>query len=181
MRNICVFISANSGNDIDYLNKAISLGQEIARHDLTLIYGGSNVGLMGALADAVLHEDGKAIGVTPDKTILPNEIAHQKLTTLHIVESMQERKSLMTTLADGFIILPGGLGTLEELFEVWNAVKLGLHNKPIGLLNVNGYFDHLLSFLKHSVDQGLLNQEHLNLIIMEEEPAVLLQKLMRAI
>jgi uncharacterized protein (TIGR00730 family) len=176
MRSICVFLGANGGNHDKYLKSAIELGKQIASQNITLVYGGANIGLMGALADAALHGGGEVIGVMP-KPLLHQEIAHQNLTKLHIVDTVQQRKDMMFELADGFIALPGGLGTLEEVFEVWNAAKIGLHAKPIGFLNVDGYYDELFKFLNKASESGFFNNEHLELTVQEINCSTLVESL----
>ena len=146
MKNICVFCGSNRGNNPEYIKAAHLLGETIARKDLTLIYGGGNVGMMGALADSVLQSGGKVTGVITQK-LVQLELAHLNLTELIVVETMHERKSIMSELAGAFIALPGGFGTLEEIFEVLTWGQLGIHRKPCGLLNINHYFDELIHFL----------------------------------
>lgn len=177
MQSICAFIGASLGNNPRYAEYTIALGKEIAKRGFSLVYGGANVGLMGLLADTVIDSGGKVIGVIPQSTVLPGEIAHRKLTELHIVESMQARKLMMAKSADAFIALPGGLGTLEEMFEVWNAIKLGLYQKPFGLLNIDGYFDHLIEFMNVSVNRGFMQSDHLKLISVSNNPSDLLLQL----
>ena len=155
IKSICVYCGSSSGADPDFAKHAGVLGRLLADKDLCLIYGGARVGLMGAVANAALNAGGKVTGVMPD-FLVRKEVAHQALTELKIVKSMHERKTIMAELADAFIALPGGLGTLEELFEVLTWAQLRLHSKPCGLLNTNSYFDHLITFLDHSVSQGLL-------------------------
>lgn len=173
MKKLGVFISANNVKNTDYLEQTLKLSSEIVKRKIHLIYGGASVGLMGALADQVLALGGEATGVIPE-ILIEKEIAHHDLTKMHVVKSMHERKKLLTELSDAFIILPGGLGTLEEFFVTWNAVKIGVFNKKIGLLNINGYFDALIQFLNHAVEQEFITQSQRNLIDVAEDSSRLL-------
>jgi len=177
MKTLCVLLGAGFGENPVYLKAARQLGKELAKRDITLIYGGGKIGLMGVLADAVLENDGKVIGVITKH--LYQQEAHLGLSELQIVESMQERKKQMIQLAGGFMALPGGLGTLEELFEIWNASKLKVHNKPLGLLNVNNYFNKLIEFLDFSADEGFLKQEFQKLIKVSDNSIALLDILIQ--
>ncbi|MDB4434379.1 TIGR00730 family Rossman fold protein [Akkermansiaceae bacterium] len=159
MASICVYCGSSPGNHPDFLLAAQKLGAQIAASGHTLVYGGGNVGLMGAVADAVLEGGGKVIGVIP-KHLADKEIAHPGLSELHVVESMHERKQKMAELADAFIALPGGTGTLEEIIEVFVWLQLGLHQKPCALLNVNRYYDSLASFIDQMADSRFLKDEH---------------------
>ena len=160
---VCVFLGSSLGAKPQYTEAAKLLGKELATRNLELVYGGASVGLMGVLAQSVLDNDGVAIGVLP-KFLGDKEIAHQQLTKLHIVHNMHERKQLMADLADAFITLPGGLGTLEELFEVWTWANIGVHNKPIGLLNVEGFFDPLIDMLNHFTEENFLRNKAKNYV-----------------
>ena len=173
MKRICVFLGSSAGLQPEYANVAKRLGRELVRRNLGLVYGGANLGLMKILADTVLAEGGQVIGVIP-QMLVEKEIAHQGLTELRVVGSMHERKAMMVDLADGFIALPGGLGTFEEFFEVWTWGQLGLHAKPCGLLDVCGYFHHLIQFLDHAVGERFLRQENRDLLLWATEPAKLL-------
>ncbi len=173
MKRICVFLGSSEGLRPEYADVARQLGRELVRRNLGLVYGGADVGLMKILADTVLAEGGDVIGVIP-KMLLEKEIAHQGLTELRIVDSMHERKAMMADLADGFIALPGGLGTFEEFFEVWTWSQLGLHAKPCGLLDVCGYFSHLMQFLDHAVGERFLRQENRDLLLWATAPTKLL-------
>jgi len=173
MKRICVFLGSSEGLRPEYADAAKQLGRELVQRHLFLVYGGANLGLMKTLADTVMAEGGEVIGVIP-KMLVEKEIAHQGLTELRIVDSMHERKAMMADLADGFIALPGGLGTFEEFFEVWTWGQLGLHAKPCGLLDVCGYFRHLIKFLDHAVDEKFLRQENRDLLLWAEEPTKLL-------
>ena len=154
---------------------AEAVGQELATRQHGLVYGGGSVGLMGILADAALSHGGHVIGVIPE-AIFSREVVHRGVSDLRVVSSMHERKSLMSELSHGFIALPGGLGTLEELFEVLTWAQLGIHPKPCGILNVCGYYDRLLRFLDHSVSERFVGQGDRSLLIVEENPAVLLDR-----
>jgi uncharacterized protein (TIGR00730 family) len=148
----------------------------LVENGITLVFGGATVGLMGRLADTVVSEGGEAIGVIP-QALVDREIAHVGLTDLHVVDTMHERKQRMADLADAFVALPGGLGTLDELFEIYTWAQLGLHRKPIGLMNVEGYFDGLVGFLEHAVAERFVRDDHREMLIVEEEPAPMLERL----
>ena len=173
---ICVFCGSASGRAPTYTAAARELGQLLAKRGIGLVYGGGNVGLMGELADAVLDAGGRAIGVIPQQ-LVDREIAHGGLTELHVVENLHQRKALMAELADAFLTLPGGVGTMEELFEVWSWGRLGLHSKPCGLLNVDGYFDSLRTLTDQMVTEGFLEPEYRKMLLIEEQPSVLLDRL----
>ena len=175
MRSVCVFCGSNSGADPAYLALARRVGELLAARGLALVYGGGGIGLMGVVADAVLAAGGHVIGVIPE-ALAAREVAHRGLPDLRVVGSMHERKALMAELADGFIALPGGLGTLEELFEIVTWAQLGLHAKPCGLVNAGGYYDHLITFLDHTVAMRFVRPEHRTLILVEPDPAVLLER-----
>lgn len=176
MRSICVFIGSSQGSSPLYRESTIMLAKQIAQRNVRLVYGGARVGLMGVLADTVLKLGGEVVGIIP-KRLMEKEMAHQGLTKLQVVDSIQERKLVMAHLSDGFIALPGGLGTLEEIFEVWNAIKMGLYQKPFGVLNVNKYFDPLLSFLKSLIKEGFIKQKHIDLLMCSNDPNALLDKM----
>jgi uncharacterized protein (TIGR00730 family) len=173
LKRICVFAGSNSGTKAEYLAAARDLGRVLAHRKLGLVYGGARVGLMGALADEALAAGGHVIGIMPE-ALVAMEVAHRGLTELRVVKSMHERKAMMSDLSDGFVALPGGLGTLEEFFEVLTWGQLGLHRKPSGLLDVLGYFDQLLSFVDHCVDQGFVRREHRSMISISGSPGELL-------
>lgn len=177
MKRICVFCGSSSGKSKEFMEAATLLGQELVSHNIGLVYGGSNVGLMGRIADSVLEGGGEAVGVIPH-SLVSKEVAHTGLTDLRIVNSMHERKAAMADLADGFIALPGGLGTLEELFEVMTWAQLGFHQKPCAMLNINGYYDNLIAFLDHAVEQQFVKDIHRNMLIVEEQSADLLQRML---
>ncbi|WP_121640538.1 TIGR00730 family Rossman fold protein [Virgibacillus sp. Bac330] len=175
MDKLAVFCGSRPGISPTYLEAATKLGKELANQHITLIYGGASVGLMGAVADAVLNEGGKAIGVIPE--FLKNkEVYHKNLTELIIVDSMHERKMTMANLADGFIALPGGPGTLEEYFEVFTWAQLGLHQKPCGLLNINSYYNQLLHFFQHMQEQQFMEQKHLDVVLSDTNAIALIEK-----
>ncbi|MEW6613255.1 MAG: TIGR00730 family Rossman fold protein [Pseudomonadota bacterium] len=178
MKRICVFCGSSTGFDPRHAQAARALGGTLAQRRLGLVYGGGHVGLMGILADAVLAADGEAVGVIPE-VLMEREVGHHGLTELHVVGSMHERKARMAELSDGFIALPGGIGTLEEFFEVWTWAQLGLHRKPVGLLNVAGYFDYLIAFLDHTVAQGFLQDRHRALVLEDRDPAAMLDRFER--
>jgi uncharacterized protein (TIGR00730 family) len=175
IRRLAVFCGSNPGSRPEYMESARQLGRLLAERGITVVYGGSNVGLMSALADTVLDNLGDIIGVIP-RTLVEREVANTALTDLRIVETMHERKAVMAALADGFIALPGGIGTLEEFFETWTWGQLGMHTKPCGLLNVAGYFDPLLTFLDRSVEERFVRDVHRSMVIVESDPAKLLAR-----
>jgi uncharacterized protein (TIGR00730 family) len=168
MRSITVFCGSSSGIDVAYSKQASMLGKILAKRKIRLVYGGARVGLMGVLADGVLSEGGEAIGVLP-RFLKSKEIGHDGLTQLILVESMHERKTKMHELSDGVIALPGGFGTLEELFEILTWAQLGLHKYPIGLLNVNGYYDHLKLLVRNMVEQGFLKETYAGMLLISNE------------
>jgi len=176
MRRICVFCGSSPGARPRYADAARSLGNALAKRSIELVYGGGNVGLMGVLADATLEAGGRVIGVIPE-SLRALEVAHQGLPDLRVVQSMHERKALMADLADGFIALPGGLGTFEELLEIATWSQLGIHSKPIGLLNVAGYFDALLALLDHAVAERFLRPEQREQLLVADAPQSLLDHL----
>ncbi|MFE1602984.1 TIGR00730 family Rossman fold protein [Methylobacterium sp. ID0610] len=173
---LCVFCGSSDGAAPLYREGAQALGRHLARSGVGLVYGGGKVGLMGAVADAALEAGGEVIGVMP-RPLVEKEIGHAGLTTLHVVGSMHERKAMMADLADGFVALPGGLGTFEELFEVWTWAQLGYHPKPVSLLNVGGFYDGLLAFLDHVVGQGFVREPHRAMLICAQDPAELLTRI----
>ncbi len=176
MRRICVYAGSNPGSDRAYANSARDLARLLAERDIGLVYGGGRVGLMGVLADTVLEAGGEAIGVMP-QALVDREISHTGLTELHVVASMHERKALMAELSDAFVAVPGGIGTLEELIEVYTWSQLGIHTKACGVLNVAGYYDHLAAFLDHAVTAGFLKPAHRAVLTFATEPAELLDRL----
>lgn len=176
MKSLCVFCGSSPGANGNYALAAKALGTLIAGEGITLIFGGGKVGLMGHLADAVLANGGKAIGVIPE-ALMRKEVAHDGLTQMHVVKDMHVRKAMMYSLADAFAALPGGTGTLDELFEVITWNQLGYFNKPVGLLNVDGYFDGLGTFLRHTVAEHFVKSEHINSVYMERDAHTLLERL----
>jgi len=173
MKHICVFAGSNLGARDEYRAVAQELGCTLAQREVGLIYGGARVGLMGVVADAVLAARGHVTGIIPE-ALVAKEVAHTGLSELRVVKSMHERKATMSDLSDGFIALPGGWGTLEEFFEVLTWAQLGLHQKPCGLLNVEGYFDRLLAFLGHAIDEGFLKREYGAMVPVSSSPGALL-------
>jgi uncharacterized protein (TIGR00730 family) len=176
MHTLCVFCGSSKGTRPEYAQVARTLGREIAARGWELVYGGSSVGLMGILADAVLEAGGSVTGVLP-QGLFRREVAHTGLTRLHEVGSMHERKALMVELSDGFVALPGGYGTYDELFEVVTWAQIGLHRKPIGLLDVNGFFAQLLAMIAHAAQQGFIPESHSHLLLRDESPTSLLDRL----
>lgn len=175
IQKIGVFCGSNIGNQAAYSEAVLQLAAHLVLHKITLVYGGAKVGLMGMMADHALKLGGKVIGVLP-KSLVDVEIAHPDLTELHVVNTMHERKNLIATLSDGFIMLPGGPGTLDEFFEMYTWAQLGYHKKPCGLLNVSGYYDLLLKFLDNAVSEGFLKEVHRKMIICETAANDLLAK-----
>jgi len=157
MKRICVYCGSSPGEGNDYIKAAEGLAQELVTRNLGLVYGGASVGVMGAIANAVMQRGGEVIGIIPE-ALMRKEIGNDHLTELHVVGSMHERKAAMAEASDGFIALPGGMGTLEEIFEILTWAQLGFHHKPCALLNVNGYYDHLIAFLDHQTEQGFTKQ-----------------------
>lgn len=176
MRSICVFCGSSSGDDPAYAVAAAEMGRRIARGGRRLVYGGGSVGLMGIVADAALGAGGQVVGVIP-QTLVEREVGHRGLTEQHVVDTMHERKALMSELSDAFIALPGGIGTLEEFFEVWTWALLGVHAKPCGMLNAAGYFDPLLEFVNAAVRRGFLRSEYASLVLIDDSPGRLLDRL----
>jgi uncharacterized protein (TIGR00730 family) len=172
-RRICVYCGSNAGNDPAHRAAAHDLGAFLAHSGIGLVYGGGNVGLMGAVADGALSQNGEVIGVIP-KSLMEKELGHGGVTELHVVTSMHERKQMMVDLSDGFIALPGGFGTLDELFETLTWLQLSFHDKPVGLLNVGGFFDGLIEFIDHMSRSGFLKPEHARCVLVENDPTQLL-------
>jgi len=175
VKRICVFCGSNRGARPSYTAAARALGELFAREGITLVYGGGSVGLMGEIADATLAAGGEVIGVIP-RPLWDREVGHRGLTDLRIVESMHERKALMSDLSDGFIAMPGGLGTFEEIFEIWTWSQLGMHRKPLGFLNVDDYFSSLAAFLDRAVDEGFVKAEHRNVAAFESDGEAMLRR-----
>jgi len=176
LRFVCVFCGSSEGLRPSYRRVAQEFGALLARRNVGLVFGGGRVGLMGAVADAVLAARGQAIGVIP-RTLVEREVGHTGLTKLHIVETMHERKALMASLSDAFVALPGGFGTLEEFFEVLTWSQLGLHGKPCGLLNVDGYYDALLALVEHAVGEKFVPAANRSMVLSDTDPEGLLERL----
>ena len=176
MKSICVFCGSSWGSRKGYEQAAIALSEEIAKRGMALVYGGSSVGLMGVCADAALAAGGGVIGILPE-ALKRKEIDHPGLTELHIVGSMHERKAKMVELSDGFVSLPGGVGTMDEMFEVWTWAMLGWHDKPSALMNVEGYYDDLIRFLDRSAEDAFVKQAHRDMLIIDSDPAIMLDRM----
>ncbi len=176
MKSVCVFCGSNPGNDPVYAEGARAMGVEIARRGMVLVYGGGAVGLMGIVADAALAAGGEVHGIIP-RALREKEVGHHHLTRLEIVETMHIRKARMAELSEGFIAMPGGIGTFEELFEIWTWAQLGIHDKPLAFLNVAGFYDPLATFLDNTVEAGFLKQTHRAMTITDTEPATLLDRM----
>lgn len=176
MRNIGLFCGSNSGSDAAYAAAARAMVRAIADAGLGIVFGGGNIGLMGVIAEAGLAAGVNVTGVTP-RRLLEREMVHTGLTELHVVESMHERKVMMAEMSDAFIALPGGMGTLDEFFEMVTLNQLGVQSKPCGLLNVRGYFNHLRAFLDHAVDARFVNPAHRDMIVLDEDPRRMITKL----
>lgn len=176
MKSICVYCGSSPGRNPAYARAAQNLGRELALRGIRLVYGGASVGIMGTVADAVLEHGGQVVGVIPE-SLKRKEVAHLRLTELHVTSSMHARKMMMADLSDGFIALPGGIGTLEEISEIWTWAQLGLHRKAFGLLNVEGYYDPLIAFLDHTVTEGFVKQPHRSMLLVDENPVDLLDSL----
>ena len=178
LTNVCVYCGSNFGRQPVYAEVARALGKALAGRGLGLVYGGARVGIMGIVADSVLEAGGRVTGVIP-QGLVDKEVAHLGLTELVVTRSMHERKTQMVERSSAFIALPGGLGTLEELLEVWTWAQLGIHEKPCGVLNVAGYYDGLVGFIEHAVREGYVKGEHRALLLVEQDPGVLLDRFAR--
>jgi uncharacterized protein (TIGR00730 family) len=176
MSRLCVFCGSKSGDREIYTESTRRLGERMVARGVGLVFGGGHIGLMGVLADAVLKAGGEAIGVIP-QDMIDKELAHSGLTQLHVVTTMHQRKALMADLADGFAALPGGFGTADEWFEILTWAQLGYHRKPIGLLNVAGFFDSLLAWLDHAVREGFVKPKHRRLLVEASDPEELLDRI----
>lgn len=176
MKRICLFCGSSPRVGAGYLRLAAAFGSALASRGIELVYGGGRIGLMGAAADAALAGGGRVIGVIP-RSLADLEVAHAGLTDLQLVDTMHERKARMADLSDAFVALPGGLGTLDEWFEIWTWAQLGFHSKPIGLLNLEGFFDPLLAFLDHLVAEGFVRPEHRAMAVVEREVEALIDRL----
>ncbi|MBP0637608.1 TIGR00730 family Rossman fold protein [Cupriavidus sp. AcVe19-6a] len=179
MKSVCVYCGSSPGNRPEYAEGARLLGRALAERGLALVYGGGKVGLMGTVADAVLEHGGTVVGIIPE-ALMQKEVGHRGLTELHVVRNMHERKQMMADRADAFIAMPGGVGTFEELFETFTWLQLGYHDKPVGLLNVGGFYDGMLGFLGHAVQEGFLKQVHADLLHVADLPGTLLDQLAAA-
>lgn len=175
MKRIAVFCGSSVGASNVYIENVIRFGKELAKRDITLVYGGASVGVMGAVADTVLKEGGQVIGIMPS-FLEQKEISHKNLSELIVVDSMHKRKAKMAELADGFVALPGGPGTLEEFFEIFTWAQLGLHQKPLGLLNINNYFDPLIELFNHMTKEQFLHEKYRSMALVDVEPSRLLEK-----
>jgi len=175
IKKICVYCGSSPGKNPAYSHAAVNLAEALCGRGIGLVYGGAAVGVMGTIADAVLKAGGEAIGVIPS-SLAVKEVAHDNLSELHVVASMHERKAMMAELADGFIALPGGWGTLEEIFEILTWAQLGFHDKPCGLLNIEGYYDGLIGFLENSFEQQFVNELFRPMLMKAKEPEVLLDQ-----
>jgi len=176
LKRIAVFCGSSSGYDNDYTIAAQSLGSILSKNEIGLVFGGGAIGLMGIIAREMINNGSEVVGVIPEN-LFKKQLALQDLTDLRIVGSMHERKALIADLSDGFIAMPGGLGTIEEIFEVLTWAQLGIHTKPCGFLNVRNYFHHIINFLDHMQNQNFINENHRSMIIIEENPEILLEKL----
>jgi uncharacterized protein (TIGR00730 family) len=175
-RRLCVYCGSNRGTSPAFTEAATLLGRTLAARGIGIVYGGGHVGLMGVLADAALAEGGEVIGVIPT-SLQEKELGHSGLTEMHVVGSMHERKQMMADLSDGFIAMPGGIGTLEELFETFTWLQLGFHDKPVALLNVGGFYDKLIEFVHQLTRDGFLKREHEGCLLADTDPAALLEKM----
>jgi uncharacterized protein (TIGR00730 family) len=176
MKNITVFCGSNSGFRADYAEAAQNLARLFVQNNIRLVYGGGNVGLMGIIADEVMRRGGEVVGIIPE-SLDRKEVGHRGITELRVVESMHERKAQMAELADGFIAMPGGIGTFEEFFEILTWAQLGFHDKPCAILNIAGYYDGLLALCDNAVSEGFLRPAHRQLIIEDSDPEILLEKM----
>ncbi len=176
IKSLCVYCGASPGASPGYAQAARTLARAMVEDNIALVYGGGNVGLMGVIADEVLRLGGEVTGVIP-KALMEREVGHAGLTRQFIVKDMHERKAMMAELSDGFIAMPGGMGTLEELFEMLTWSQLGIHAKPVGVLNVDGYYDHLIGFLRHAEAEGFIRPQHAALMMVESGTEALLQRL----
>jgi uncharacterized protein (TIGR00730 family) len=176
VKRVCVFCGSSPGARPAFMAAATVLGAELARRGLGLVYGGASVGLMGGIADAALQAGGHVTGIIPS-SLVKKELAHVGVSDLRVVRTMHERKALMADLSDAFVALPGGIGTLEETFEILTWAQLGLHRKPCGFLDVEGYYQPLLSFLEHGIEARFIRTEHRSLFLVEQDPLVMIDRL----
>lgn len=177
LRRLCVFCGSNVGAKEEYAEAAKQLASALAAENISLVYGGAKIGLMGVLADAILNYGGEAIGVMP-QSLVEEDIAHTGISRLHIVNSMHERKALMAEISDGFILFPGGIGSLDEFFEIITWAQVGLHSKPCGILNIENYYDQLFKFLDYAVTEQFLKPVHRSMLMVENSPQQLLKAFM---
>lgn len=175
INSICIYCGSSPGRSEAYAHAAVALAESLVHRNIRLVYGGAGIGIMGMVANQVLKLGGQAVGVIP-KALAHKEVAHPNLTELHVTQSMHERKMLMAELSGGFIALPGGIGTLEELFEIWTWAQLGFHDKPCGLLNVDGYYDSLIGFLDHVLAEQFVKPHHRAMLMVESDPDILLDR-----
>ena len=175
MNSLCVYCGSSSGRIDAYATAARALARAMVERGIGLVYGGASVGIMGVVADEVLRLGGRAVGVIPE-SLMRKELAHAGLSELHVTPSMHARKTLMAELADGFVALPGGIGTFEEIFEVWTWAQLGFHGKPCGLLNAAGYYDGLVTFLDHAASEQFVRADQRRMLVVEADPALLLDR-----
>ncbi|QIQ21636.1 LOG family protein [Zophobihabitans entericus] len=175
-KNICVYCGASEGTRSEYKDYAYQLGKTLAEQSRNLVYGGGNRGLMGIIANSVLEHGGEVIGIIPER-LVKAETAHKGITQLEIVQDMHQRKARMSELADGFIAMPGGTGTLEELYEVWTGAQIGYHKKPVSLFNISGFYNPMISFLKHSVQEGFIRESFYETLIVTDNPLSLLEQM----
>jgi uncharacterized protein (TIGR00730 family) len=175
VKSLCVYCGSNGGVSPRYAEAARALARGMVEMNLSLVYGGGNVGLMGVIADEVLRLGGEVTGVIPT-ALVQREVAHTGLTRQFVVKDMHERKAMMASLSDGFIAMPGGMGTMEELFEMLTWSQLGIHSKRVGLLNVDGFYDSLVGFIGHATEQGFIRPQHAAMVLVESEPGALLQR-----
>lgn len=175
IKKLCVYCGSSTGSNNEFAEGARELARTLLENNIELVYGGASIGMMGVLADAVLNGGGKVTGIIPED-LMSKEVAHSKITELRVVASMHERKALMADISDGFVALPGGIGTIEEIFEIFTWAQLGFHRKPVGFLNINGYFDPLIRFLDQAVEEQFFSPLHRSILIVEREPDILLQK-----
>ncbi|MEQ8471894.1 MAG: TIGR00730 family Rossman fold protein [Marinoscillum sp.] len=173
-KRLAIFCGSSTGNQEIYQQQAIKMGQLLSSLNIEIVFGGGKIGLMGAVADAALSNGGKVIGVIPEK-LMTTEVGHTGCTELHVVQTMHDRKAMMARLSDGFIALPGGIGTLEEIIEVFTWHQIGYHDKPCGFLNTNGYYDKLFAFIDHMVEDGFLSAEQRNQLVIADTPEELLE------
>jgi uncharacterized protein (TIGR00730 family) len=175
VKSLCVYCGSNGGVSPRYAEAARALARGMVEMNLSLVYGGGNVGLMGVIADEVLRLGGEVTGVIPT-ALVQREVAHTGLTRQFVVKDMHERKAMMASLSDGFIAMPGGMGTMEELFEMLTWSQLGIHSKRVGLLNVDGFYDSLVGFIGHATEQGFIRPQHAAMVLVESDPGALLQR-----